>query len=80
MSQREQIKEILKDGQKHCSAEIIEKVLCIDYRKRISEIREELKPESQTVESEPCRGACGRNHTSGLHRYWIIKTGQQSLI
>jgi hypothetical protein len=71
MSQREQIKEILSDGQKHCAIEFVENVCLIDYRRRICDIREELKSDNKTVESEPCKGRCGRNHKSPVNWYWI---------
>ena len=72
LSQREKIKEMLDWGDWICSSDIIQRMFpIIDYRKRISEIKEKLPPYRQ-LESEPCRGRCGRNHTANLHRYRII--------
>jgi len=68
MSQKEKIKNILADGAKHCSSEIIEKLYpIIDYRARIAG----LKKEGVKIKSEPCGGRCGREHTANMFRYWI---------
>jgi hypothetical protein len=67
MSQKDKIKNILSDGQKHCSVQFVEEVFCIDYRRRICD----LKDDGLKIKSEPCGGQCGRNHKSNAFRYWI---------
>ena len=67
VSQKQQIKRILEDGRKHCSVQFVEEVFCIDYRRRICD----LKDDGLKIKSEPCHGECGRNHTSSPFRYWI---------
>jgi hypothetical protein len=79
MSQQSKIMAILSDQQKHCSVEFLEKMFIVDYRRRICDIREELRPQGQTVASEPCKGRCGRNHSAGMHRYWLERIGATSL-
>lgn len=74
MSQLNTIKEILLDGQRHCSAEFVEKMFIIDYRRRICDLKTEL-----TILSEPCRGRCGRNHKANMHWYWISNPKQETL-
>ena len=72
MTQIQQIKKILSDGKKHCSVEFSEKYM-VDYRRRISDIREEINKLGFTISSEPCGGRCGRVHNSGVCRYWVSK-------
>ena len=81
MSQEDQIKKLLLDGNKHCSAEILEKCSpIVDYRARISSIKKSVAKYDIEVGSEPCKGKCGRIHKSGVHRYWFYKKIQQTLI
>lgn len=67
ISQKEQIKAILKDGEWHCHVLIHEALYIFDDRKRISELSKEWRE----IESLPCDGACGINHNSLIHRYRI---------
>ena len=78
-TQKEKIKNILREKGKHCSVEIIERCpYLIDYRKCISDIRDELEPKGWTIKSEPCRGRCGRNHNASVFWYWAEKIDTDS--
>lgn len=71
LSQKDKLLEILADGNPHCVVELVERVHCYDYRKRLSE----LKKSGVNLISRPCRGACGRKHNSGVHTWeWIKET------
>lgn len=72
-SQKNRIRQILDDGRFHCSDEIIQRLggHIVDYRARISSIRKDLRLVGKTVNSEPCKGRCGRNHEAPVFVYWI---------
>lgn len=69
MSQAVEILKILNDGNFHCVTEILEKMYIVDYRRRMCD----LKEQGHKLISEPCGGRCGRNHSSGVHRWQLVR-------
>lgn len=68
--QQHEILSILSDGLWHCSFEFRERMFIVDYRKRLSE----LKQEGLTLLAEPCRG-CGRRHKAAPKWWrWLVET------
>ena len=68
MNQQAQILQLLNDGEKHCVAEILEKMFIVDYRRRFCDLREQ----GYNLLSEPCGGRCGRKHSSQLHQWTLL--------
>jgi hypothetical protein len=76
MSQSTKIKQMLDTGDWICATDILEQIrFIIDYRKRISEIKQVL-PKNLELQSVVCHGGCGRKHTAGMHKYRIVEKGR----
>ncbi len=50
-----------------CSSEILQAMFIVNYRTRITELRQK----GNDIESRICLGKCGRSHVSGMHQYRI---------
>lgn len=73
MSQVDKIKELLEKNEWVCSNDILQSMMIVDYRARITD----LKREGLKITSEPCKNRCGRKHTSNMHRYKLEKSYPQ---
>ena len=69
-TQHKELLKILDDEQKHCTVQFKDELFIVDYRSRLNE----LKKRGYNLQSEWCRGKCGRNHKSGPKLWWWIKT------
>ena len=76
MTQQAQILQLLNDGEKHCVAEILEKMFIVDYRARLGELRKR----GYNLISEPCGGRCGRKHNSGVHCWQLKRELKQGIL
>lgn len=73
--QQKQLLEILDDGAWHCAFEFREKLFIVDYRKRLSELRQ--PPYKYKFETQNCKGECGRKHNAVPKLWKWVKEEQK---